>query len=273
MVRQTKSKGKMKVLGIDIGGSALKGAIVDTETGRLCGERYRIDTPKVQTPSEAMDAVRAIALNYRWSGLIGIGFPGAIIRGRVAFLGNLSAAWTGRSVTNCLSDVTGCQVTVVNDADAAGIAEMRFGAGRGVQGTVLILTAGTGIGSALFRDGHYVPNLELGQVEMRGKPAEKFAAAAVRRQCNLTWAQWAKRFNSYLSTIENIVWPDLIIVGGGISKEHKNWFRYLKIRSRIVPAKMHNDAGIVGAALAATFRGGEKNGYEKRRIRQRRLLR
>ena len=241
----------MKILGIDIGGSALKGAPVDFKTGRLCAKRYCIATPKVQTPSETRDVVCAIARHFKWTGLIGIGFPGTIIDGRVVFLGNLSPAWKGISVTNCLSQATGCRVSVVNDADAAGIAEMRFGAGRGAQGTVLVLTAGTGIGSALFRGGMLVPNLELGQVEMRGRPAEKYVSAAVRLRHNLTWTQWARRFNSYLQMLECLVWPELIIIGGGISEEHKHWFQYLKLRAHAVPAKMHNNAGIVGAALAA----------------------
>ena len=243
----------MKVLGIDIGGSALKGAPVDTKTGRLLAERHHIETPQVQTPAEVAATVRDLARHFHWRGPIGIGFPGTMLGGRVAFLGNLSQDWVGLDAGTMFSKTTGCRVSVINDADAAGLAEMRYGAGRDERGTVLMLTAGTGIGSALFREGVLVPNTELGQLTLRGAPAEKYAAASVRKKEDLTWPKWAKRFSEYLGLVDSFIWPDLIIVGGGVSKKSDKWFKYLKTRAKTVPAQLHNDAGIVGAALAAEW--------------------
>ena len=239
----------MKVLGVDIGGSALKGAPVDTGSGRLLAEKFQIDTPEVQTPEEVAGSVAEMARHFRWRGPIGVGFPGTMIAGRVAFLGNLSQDWVGRDAAGLFAAATGRRVSVINDADAAGLAEMRFGAGRGQPGTVLLLTAGTGIGSALFRDGRLVPNLEFGHVPLHGRPAEKYAAASVRRVLGLGWPQWAGRFNEYLTLVEGLLWPDLIIIGGGVSRESARWFKHLKTRARVVPAALHNEAGIVGAAL------------------------
>jgi polyphosphate glucokinase len=239
-----------QILGIDIGGSSIKGAPVNLRTGRLAAERLTLPTEPGQSPEATIRAVCAMARHFAWQGRIGIGFPGSILDGRVAFLGNLSQRWVGVRAARRFGRATGCPVAVLNDADAAGLAEMRFGAGRGARGTVLMLTAGTGIGSALFREGVLVPNLELGQVPLLGRPAEKHCAASVRTRRRLSWPQWAGRFNRYLTLLEGMIWPDLIIIGGGVSRDHRKWFRYLRTRGKVVPARLHNDAGLIGAALA-----------------------
>ena len=246
----------MRILGIDIGGSALKGAPVDTRTGRLLAERHRVEIESPCPPAQAAAAAREIARHFRWRGPVGIGFPGVMQRGRVKFLGNLGQEWVGVNAEKLFARATGCGVTVINDADAAGLAEMRFGAGRGHRGRVLLLTAGTGIGSALFHDGRLFPNTEFGHVPVRGRSGEKFFAAAVKTRRHLTWKQWAGGFGGYVRLLERLLWPELIIIGGGVSAKSGKWFKYLRLRTRVVPAKLHNEAGIVGAALAGS--GGRR---------------
>lgn len=243
----------MKILGIDIGGSAFKGAPVDTETGELLAERHRIEIPSPCPVEAGVAAARGIARHFAWKGPVGIGFPGIVRAGRIGEVGNLGDVWVGQNGTSIFRRATGSPVSLVNDADAAGLAEMRFGAGRGKRGSVLMLTFGTGIGSALFHQGKLFPNAELGHIPWRGgKPIEKFAAASVRKARNLDWREWAEqRVNVYLAIVERLCAPELIIIGGGVSKKHDKWFRYLKTQAKVVPAKLHNDAGIVGAALAA----------------------
>ncbi len=245
----------MKVLGIDIGGSAFKGAPVDTKTGRLLAERHRVAVASPCPTAQGLAAARDIARHFNWKGPVGIGFPGIIKGDRIGAVGNLGANWENTNGSALFRRATGRPVRLFNDADAAGLAEMRFGAGRGQLGTVLMLTFGTGIGSALFYRGQLFPNAELGWVPWRGKPFERFASAAVRKRRGLTWAEWAKRVNVYLEVMERLFSPELIIIGGGVSKKSGKWFRYLKAHARIVPARMHNEAGIVGAALAWEFAG------------------
>jgi len=240
----------MKVLGIDIGGSALKGAPVDTKTGRLLAERHRVEIKSPCSLKEGLAAARAIARHFKWKGPVGIGFPGIIKGGRIGAVGNLGRVWEGQNGVAFFRRATGCRVQLVNDADAAGLAELAFGVGRGRKGTVLLLTFGTGIGSALFNDGKLFPNAELGHVPWRGKPFERYAAAAVRKRARLDWPQWAARVNVYLGVVERLFAPDLIIIGGGVSKKSKKFMRYIRARARVVPARLNNDAGIVGAALA-----------------------
>ena len=240
----------MKILGIDIGGSAFKGAPVDTRTGRLLAERHRVEVSAPCPTAEGVAAAREIARHFNWRGPVGIGFPGIILGPRIGLVGNLGTNWENLNGVSLFSRATGGQARLFNDADSAGLAEMKFGAGRGQQGSVLMLTFGTGIGSALFYRGQLFPNVELGHVPWRGKPFERYASAAVRKRRSLDWAEWAGRVNVYLAVMERVFSPDLIIIGGGVSKKSEKWFRYLKTRARIVPAKMHNDAGIVGAALA-----------------------
>jgi polyphosphate glucokinase len=245
----------MKVLGIDIGGSAFKGAPVDLRTGRLLAERHRVEIKSPCSLKEGIAAAREIARHFKWKGPVGIGFPGIIKAGRIGAVGNLGDVWEGQNGVALFRRATGCPVRLLNDADAAGLAEVAFGVARGRKGTVLLLTFGTGIGSALFFDGQLFPNAELGHVPWRGKPFERYAAAAVRKRARLDWPEWAKRVNVYLGVMERLFSPDLIIIGGGVSKKSKKFFRYLRARARVVPARLHNDAGIAGAALTWARKG------------------
>lgn len=241
----------MKILGIDIGGSAFKAAPVDTASGRLLAERFRVAIPSPCPRAEGLAAARQIAEHFRWKGRIGVGFPAIVRDGRIGLVGNLGAEWERQNGARLFSRATGCQVGLANDADAAGLAEMRFGAGRGRAGPVLMLTFGTGIGSALFYRGQLFPNAELGHIPWEGKPIEQFASAAVKTKLELDWAEWTQRVNVYLRVVERLFSPELIIIGGGVSQDHRAWFKLLRTNARVVPAKLHNDAGIVGAALAA----------------------
>lgn len=239
----------MKVLGIDIGGSAFKGAPVDMKTGRLLAERHRVEIDSPCPTAQGLAAARAIARHFKWKGPVGIGFPGIILDGRSGAVGNLGHNWEKKDLAALFSRATGGKARVLNDADAAGLAEMKFGAGKGCQGSVLMLTFGTGIGSALFYQGRLMPNIEFGHIPWKGKPIERFASAAVKKRRSLTWQEWAMRVNVFLQVVERLSSPELIIIGGGVSKKSEKWFRYLKANARLVPAQMHNDAGIVGAAL------------------------
>lgn len=241
----------MEILGIDIGGTGIKGAPVDTDSGELLGERFRIPTPPGATPTDVSATVAQIAAHFQWHGLIGCGFPAVVRQGQVRTAANVSKSWIGQNAVQLFEEATGCACTVMNDADAAGYAEMRFGAGQGRDGVVLIVTLGTGIGTALFVDGRLVPNTELGHIEMDGKDAEKRAAASVRERKELSWKKWAIRVNEYLGLIERYLWPDLIIIGGGVSKSHEKFLPFITIETAVVPAQMRNEAGIVGAALGA----------------------
>jgi polyphosphate glucokinase len=243
----------MEILGIDIGGSGVKGAPVDTETGLLLAERHRVDTPQPSTPDAVGDAVREVAAYFEWKGRIGCTFPAVIKNGVAYSAANVDEAWIGTDGQKLFKRKTRCPVTLLNDADAAGMAEMTFGAGRRKQGVVIVLTFGTGIGSALFVDGRLVPNTELGHLEMRGKDAELRASDRARQKKNLSWTKWAKRVDEYLTMLERLFSPDLFIIGGGVSKKARAFLPHLNVRARIVPAKLLNDAGIVGAALAAAI--------------------
>jgi len=241
----------MKILGIDIGGSALKGAPVDTETGQLLGERFRIETPERVSPSQMAEIVRDIAKHFNWRGRIGVGFPGVVQNNVAKTAANLDKRFIDADLAALFSKTSGCRTTAINDADAAGIAEMRFGAGEGRQGVVLLLTLGTGVGSALFYRGILYPNTELGHLPMHGRAAEKRVAASVRKAHDLSWHVWGKRLDAYIAVLEMLLWPELIILGGGVSAKSEKFMKYLKRRTPIVPAEFENEAGIVGAALAA----------------------
>jgi polyphosphate glucokinase len=241
----------MQVLGIDVGGSGIKGAPVDTETGELLAERIRIKTPKNAEPQPIADVVAEVARSFKWKGPIGIGFPAPIKSGVAMMAANISPKWIGTNADNLFTKTTGCDCTMINDADAAGLAEMKFGAGQGQPGTVIMLTLGTGIGTAIFYRGNLLPNTEFGHLDMLGRDAEHRVSDAARQRDELTWKKFAKRFNRYLKEMEKLFWPDLFIVGGGISKESDKYLPLLKIQTPIVPAQLLNQAGIVGAALAA----------------------
>jgi len=242
----------MNLLGIDVGGSGIKGAIVDTDTGLLTTERYRIETPQPATPKVISEKINEIIQHFEWQNSFGIGFPAAIQNDIVSTASNIHNKWLGLNAPEYFFKKTGCAAKVINDADAAGIAEMRFGAGLDTTGLILLLTVGTGIGSVIFRGDTLVPNTELGHIYMpNGKIAEDYASDAVRQKKNLSWHQWGKRFNKYLKYMENLFWPDYIIIGGGISKKFDLFATELSTRTPIVPAKLLNHAGIIGAALAA----------------------
>lgn len=240
----------MKVLGIDIGGSSFKAAPVDTQTGCLLAERFRVPVSSPCPRAEGLAAAQHIAAHFKWKGRIGVGFPGIILGEKIDVVGNLGEEWMKQNGVKIFSKATGCKVGLANDADAAGLAEMRFGAGKGRMGTVLMLTFGTGIGSALFYRGKLFPNAEFGHVPWEGEAMEKFASAAVKTRLDLDWKEWTDRVNVYLQVVERLVSPELIIIGGGVSQDHRQWFKLLRTRAKVVPAKLQNDAGIVGAALA-----------------------
>ena len=242
----------MDILGIDIGGSGIKAAPVDLASGTLLAERYRLDTPSPATPAAISETVAQLVDHFHWQGAIGCGMPAVVCHGYVMTAANIARTWIGQNAQSLFENVTGCAVTVINDADAAGYAEMRFGAGRDVPGTVLLVTLGTGIGTALFIDGCLLPNTELGHIEINGKEAEKWAAASVREAKRLSWKEWATRLETYLRALHSYVWPDLIIVGGGVSKKHDKFLPLLHLDTPVVPARLRNEAGIIGAALAAS---------------------
>ncbi len=240
------------VLGIDIGGSGVKAAPVDTATGQLMAERIKLATPHPATPDAVGAVVAQLVKDFSWTGSAGITFPGVVVNGVIQTAANVDPSWIGVDGATKFAKETGLAVTMLNDADAAGVAEMRFGAGHGERGTVLLLTLGTGIGSALFVDGVLVPNTEFGHIQIRGKDAEKRASELVREEHGLSWEKWAGRVDEYLAEMEALLSPSLIIIGGGISRKADKFVPLLTgLRARLVPAALHNDAGIVGAAMSA----------------------
>jgi polyphosphate glucokinase len=241
----------MEILGIDIGGSGIKGAPVDIEKGVLLAERQRISTPQPPIPDALGNVVAEVVKHFKWQGPIGCTFPGVIKAGVVYTAANIDEAWVGLNGQKLLEEKTGCPVMLLNDADAAGMAEMQFGAGKDRQGIVIMLTFGTGIGSAIFVDGRLVPNTEFGHMEIRGKDAEHRAADRVRTEKELSWEKWAEPVNEFLGRMELLFSPDLFIIGGGVSKKHDKFLPLLQTRAEIVPAQLLNEAGMIGAAIAA----------------------
>ncbi len=243
----------MQAMGIDIGGTGIKGAPVDLDTGNLVTDRVRLLTPQPSVPDAVADTVRQVITAFDWRGPVGITFPGVVVDGVVRTAANVDRSWLGMDARSLLGETTGTRTTVLNDADAAGIAEMKFGAGAGHQGTAVLLTFGTGIGSALFVDGELVPNTEFGHLHMHGKDAEQRASERARELHDLSWDKWAGRVEEYLAYLEALLTPSLIIIGGGISKKADKFMPHLtSLRSRVIPAVLLNNAGIVGAAMAAT---------------------
>jgi polyphosphate glucokinase len=241
-----------EVLGIDVGGSGIKGAPVNTKKGVLLDERFRIPTPSPATPEKVAGVINEIAKHFNWKGPIGIGFPSVIVKGVVKTASNIDKSWIDTNGQQLISKVTGLPVHLVNDADSAGLAEIRFGAGKKVKGTVVMVTVGTGIGTALFTRGRLVSNTELGHVFLNnGKVAEKFAADSIRQAEDLNWLDWGARFNEYLKEIEKLFWPELIIIGGGVSKKPEKYMSAVSVKAPIVMAQQRNEAGIIGAAIAA----------------------
>lgn len=242
----------MQVLGIDIGGSGIKAAPVDTDQGKLLAERVKLETPHPALPDAVAKTVAQLVEAFSWSGPAGITFPGVVVGGVTHTAANLDPAWVGLDTRALFNQATGLTTALINDADAAGLAEMSFGAGAGQQGTVLMLTFGTGIGSALLRQGVLVPNTEFGHIEIRGKDAEHRASERAKEEHDLSWEKWAERVDEYLEHMERLTAPDLIIIGGGVSRKSDKFLHLLTgLRATVAPATLHNDAGIVGAALAA----------------------
>lgn len=242
----------MQLLGIDIGGSGIKGAVVDIQKGELAAERHRIDTPQPATPEAVTDTVAAVVRHFDWKGAIGCTFPAIMKNGVAHSAANVDDSFIGINVRQKVEEKTGCPTIVLNDADAAGIAEMHFGAGRGYLGTVIMLTIGTGIGSAIFRKGVLIPNTELGHLFMNnGEEGEDYTSDRVRKEDDLGWKSWGKRLNEYVQHVEFLFSPDLIVIGGGVSKKHEKFFSRIELKCDLVPAELRNEAGIIGAALAA----------------------
>ena len=248
-------KAPKKIFGVDIGGSGIKGAPVNAKKGGMLAERHRIPTPQPATPEACADVVKEVMKAHDWEGPVGITVPGRVRRGTVKTAANIDNSWKGTNARKLFKKALGVPVTVLNDADAAGVAEVAFGAGRKSKGTTLLLTFGTGIGSALFVDGHLVPNTELGHVRYDGKRiAEHFAADSIRSKDHLSWEKWAtRRVQPVLEMYEFLFAPDLLIIGGGVSKpdKWKTFGKLLETKARIRPAALGNEAGIVGAAYAA----------------------
>ncbi|MBO0892942.1 MAG: ROK family protein [Acidimicrobiales bacterium] len=240
----------MEVLGIDVGGSGIKGAPVDIDTGQLLAPRQRLSTPHPATPEGVAKAVGRLAQVFSWEGPVGCAVPSAVRDGVALSAANIHRSFIGCDVRALLEKATGSPVAVLNDADAAGLAEMVLGAGRGEDGQVLVLTFGTGIGSALFVGGALVPNTELGHLEVDGEDAERRAAERARLRHGLSWTEWSVRVNRYLEAVETVLYPDLIVIGGGASNKADKFTGRLKSRARLVPASFRNQAGIIGAALA-----------------------
>lgn len=241
-------------LGIDIGGSGVKGAPVDLHKGEFAAKRLRIDTPKPATPDAVAEVVDQIVDHFAdvtEDAPIGVTVPGIVIRGKVLSAANIDPSWVDTDAADLIREHTGRHVTVLNDADAAGLGELYYGAAKGADGVVLLITLGTGIGSALIHRGVLVPNTELGHIEYEGESVEKFAAASVKENQDLTYPQYAERLQVFLDMIDRLFSPDLVVIGGGISKDYEQFLPLIKTRAKVVPAKLKNKAGIIGAARAA----------------------
>ncbi|ATW50301.1 polyphosphate--glucose phosphotransferase [Streptomyces xantholiticus] len=244
----------MNVFGVDIGGSGIKGAPVDLDRGDLAQERHKVLTPHPATPDAVADGVAEVIAHFGWTGPVGITFPGVVTGGITRTAANVDKGWVDTDAASLLGErIGGLPVTVLNDADAAGVAEMTFGAGRGRNGTVILLTFGTGIGSALFIDGRLVPNTELGHLELNGYDAETRASTKAKEDADLSWSHWARRVQKYLAHVEMLFSPELFIIGGGVSRKSEKFLPLIEgVRAEIVPAELQNNAGIVGAAMAAS---------------------
>jgi polyphosphate glucokinase len=242
-----------RAFGIDIGGSGMKAAPVDLGSGDLLDDRFKISTPQPATPPAMAEVVRRLVDHFDHRGRVGVTFPGVIRRGIALSAANLDPSWIGTDVDALFTEASGCDVHVVNDADAAGLAEVRYGAGKDRAGVVLVLTFGTGIGSGLFIDGVLVPNTEFGHLELDGHDAEDRAAASARDRENLSWKDWAGRVEHYLRHVVRLLTPSLIIVGGGASRKADKWLPLIDVDCEVVPAALTNEAGIVGAAIVGNL--------------------
>lgn len=243
----------MESFGLDIGGSGIKGAVVDVDRGTLMTPRFRLPTPEGAEPEEMAVVVKEVVAHFGWQGPIGSGFPAVVTNGEARTAANIHPSWIGKNIEKLFGTYIGLPVCVLNDADAAGMAEMRFGAGiHYKKGVVLMITVGTGIGTAIFVNGTLLPNTEFGHIEVRGKDAEKRTSDATRQRKKLSWEAWGEIFNEYLDTMERLIYPDVIIVGGGISKQWGKFEYCLNIHAPVLPAQFLNEAGIIGAAVYAS---------------------
>lgn len=236
------------ILGIDFGGSGIKGAPVDAKNGILLDDRFRIPTPNPATPEVVADVIKQIIKHFKWKNPVGVGFPAVVLNGEIKTAANIDKSWIGVNAQNLFSKATSLPVYVVNDADAAGMATLKFGEVKGMNGSVLMLTVGTGIGSALFAKGQLMPNTELGHLVLNGMDAETYTSDAIRKNEELGWPEWGKRFNEYLAEMERLFWPDVIIIGGGISKKFEKFIDQITIKTKVIPTDLLNEAGIIGAA-------------------------
>ncbi len=240
-------------LGLDIGGTGIKGALVDLSTGTFVSERHRITTPQPATPQAIAETIQKIVAHFNYKGKIGCGFPSALINGVAQTANNIHPSWIGQNVAQLFSDFLGMPTSLINDADAAGLAEAHYGAAKGVKGTVLLLTIGTGMGSAIINDGRLVRNVELGSVYMSGQVqiAEKYISNKVRKEEELDWEAFGQRLDQYICYINTLLYPERIVLGGGVSKKINHYIDFLSLKDKIVPATLKNHAGIIGAALSA----------------------
>jgi len=245
----------MEILGIDVGGTGIKGAIVDTIKGELTTDRFRIPTPQPPTPEAMINTICEIIDHFKWKGPIGVGFPAAVRNEIIKTASNIDRSWIGLNAAEKIKNATGCETHLVNDVDAAGLAEMKFGAGKNAEGVTLVVAAGTGIGTGLFIGKTLVPNTELGFVWLNNMPGEHYAANSVREKEELSWEEWGKRFNEYLKRLESLFWPDLFILGGGVSKHFHKYQEYFDLDTPVEPALSKNHAGIIGAALTCKESG------------------
>lgn len=244
----------MEILGIDVGGTGIKGALVDIKTGKLTSEKFRIPTPNPATPNAVANTIQELVTHFKWKGLVGCGFPTPLQHGKCLSGSNLHPTWKGTQVDQLFNSKTGNDFSVVNDADAAGLAEINFGAGKDKKGTVIMITLGTGIGSGVFLDGNLLPNTELGHVLYKnGEIFEKYAADSARKREDLSREEWGKRLHEYFEHINLLLSPDLFIIGGGASKKLGKFNDQIKIDKPIVAAEFENEAGIIGAAMAAKY--------------------
>jgi polyphosphate glucokinase len=239
--------------GVDVGGSGIKGGIVDMDTGQLIGDRFKLLTPHPATPAAVAKTIAAVVKEFGWTGPLGVTYPGVVVNGIVRTAANVEKSWIGTNASDIISaELDGQEIVVLNDADAAGLAEERYGAGKEATGVVVLLTFGTGIGSAVIHNGKLLPNTEFGHLEVGGKEAEHRAASSVKEKKGWSYEKWAKQVTKVLVAIENAMSPELFIAGGGISRKADSWVPLLKNRTPVVPAALQNTAGIVGAAMAAT---------------------
>jgi polyphosphate glucokinase len=247
------------LMGVDIGGTGIKAAPVDLDAGTFTAERVREPTPSPATPDAVAAVVARIVSTFEVDGPIGLTLPAVVRDGTVLTASNIDQGWIGTDATALFAEATGRHVAVVNDADAAGMAEVRYGAGRGFAGLVVLVTLGTGIGSALFHGGTLIPNAELGHLRVHGKSAEKWASESAREREGLSWTEWARRLSVYLGRLEKLLWPELFIIGGGVSRQADKFVPHLECSTPVVAAQLHNDAGIVGAAMVAPVDDGTKS--------------